>query len=244
MRIVAVIQARMGSSRLPGKVLADIGGLPLMAWTIGGVTAIGGVTHVVVATTTDQIDDPVATLAGELGVAVHRGPVHDVLSRCYQAVAPLEPDVVIRQTADNPYPDPEVAADQIRTLVQKGLDYVGIDGWPLGIAAEACLFRALWVAHQEATDAADREHVMPFLYRNPGRFRIGRLARRGAGTKNPPRARYTIDTEADLAFARALATRLDHGPPVALGELEAILRETPELLELNAVVVQRSWRAS
>jgi spore coat polysaccharide biosynthesis protein SpsF len=241
-RVVAVIQARMGSTRLPGKVLAEIEDVPLLAWTVAGVRAIRGVSDVVVATTTDTSDDVIAALAGELGVALHRGPVDDVLTRCHDAVSPFHPEIVVRQTADNPFPDPNVAVAQVRSLVDGGFDYVGIDGWPLGIAAEACRMAALITAAAEAVDPADREHVMPFLYRQPDRFRVGRLARAGTGPAAAAGARYTIDTDADLAFARALAARLGHGAPVDLGELESIIDDEPELLELNGTVAQRSWR--
>jgi spore coat polysaccharide biosynthesis protein SpsF len=238
--IVAVIQARMASTRLPGKVLADICGLPLLAWTVAGVRSIRGVSEVVVATTTEPDDDPVAALATDLGVAVYRGSTRDVLARCHAAVARFGPDVVVRQTADNPFPDPGVAEAQIQVLLRGGLDYVGIGGWPLGIAAEVCRSEALATADREATEPADREHVMPFLYRQPDRFRIGRAPRPEPRTSAPPPARYTVDTEADLAFARALAERLD-GPPVELGALEAIIVAEPGLMMLNTDVAQKPW---
>lgn len=240
--VVALIQARMGSTRLPGKVLADIEGQPLLGWTIKSVQAIRGVSQLVVATTTEKADDATAAAAAALGVPVHRGPARDVLTRCRDAVAAFRPDVVVRQTADNPFPDPTVAAAQVRALVEHDYDYVGIDGWPLGIAAEACRMAALETAAREATDAADREHVMPFLYRQPDRFRIGRIPRASPAPAAAASVRYTVDTDADLAFARALAARLGHGPPVTLGELEAIMEDEPQLLELNHAVAQRSWR--
>jgi spore coat polysaccharide biosynthesis protein SpsF len=239
-RVVAVIQARTGSTRLPGKVLADIGGQPMLAWTIRGVQAIRGVSEVVVATTTDAGDDDVVSLAQGLGVAIHRGPVHDVLTRCHDAVARFDPDVVVRQTADNPFPDPRVAERQVGSLVDRDLDYVGIAGWPLGIAAEACRFSALAVANRESTDPADREHVLPFIYRQPDRFRIGTIERSSVVRTAAAAARYTVDTDADLGFARALGARLGHGPPVDLAELESIIEAEPELLTLNAGVAQRS----
>ena len=242
-RVVAVIQARMGSTRLPGKVLADIAGEPLLAWTIGGVRAIPSVSQIVVATTEEPADDPVASLAAELGVAVHRGSTHDVLGRCFDAVAPFEPVIVLRQTADNPFPDPAVAEQQVRAL-EPDVDYVGIDGWPLGIAAEVCRFAALAAANAEATDAADREHVTPFLYRQPDRYRTARVERPTAGLTASTNARFTVDTAADLAFARALAVRVGHRPPIALDELEAILEGEPTLLRLNADVAQRPWHVT
>ncbi len=239
--MVAVVQARMRSTRLPGKVLEDIEGEPLLAWTVAAVRAIRGLSTVVVATTTDASDDAVVIAAERIGVAVHRGSTDDVLARCYEAVAPFEPVVVVRQTADNPFPDPGVAEGQMRALLERELDYVGIEGWPLGIAAEACRFSALATAHREATEPADREHVLPFVYRQPDRFRIGQVARAGSARPAAALARYTVDTEVDLAFARAVAARVGHGPPVDLGELETIVEDEPELLEINAGVAQRPW---
>lgn len=239
-RTVAVIQARSGSTRLPGKVLLELEGVPLLSWTIRSVQAIPALTAVVVATTTEPDDDAVVTIADQFGVATHRGSVHDVLTRCHEAVEPFHPDVVVRQTADNPFPDPDVAVAQVRALVDGDLDYVGISGWPLGIAAEACRMTALDEAAAEATDRADREHVLPFVYRQPERYRIGALPRSRASAGSD--ARYTVDTEADLTFARALAARLGHGAPVALSELEAILAADPELLDLNRDVAQKSHR--
>lgn len=243
-RIVAVIQARMGSTRLPGKVLETIGGRSLLAWTVDGVRAIPGLAAVVVATTTEPADDALADAAAALGADVHRGPVHDVLTRCYDAVVPHEPVVVVRQTADNPFPDPVIAAAQVQALLEQGLDYVGIAGWPIGIAAEVCRMDALTTARHDATAAADREHVMPYLYSHPELFRIGTLARTDAAPAAGERWRYTVDTAADLELARAVADRLGHGPPVHLDELEAIMAAEPSLARLNAAVVQKSWQSA
>ncbi len=243
-RIVAFIQARMGSTRLPGKVLEPIGDRSLLAWTVAGVQAIPGVSTVVVATTTEPQDDPLGDAATTLGAEVHRGPVLDVLTRCFDAVAPHAPDLVIRQTADNPFPDPSIAASQVEALREQGLDYVGIAGWPIGIAAEVCRMESLSAAMDEATAAADREHVTPYLYSHPERFRIGTVPRREPVAAGGDRWRYTVDTPADLELARALADRLGHGPPVRLAELEAIMAAEPELARLNAAVVQKPWQVA
>ena len=243
-RVVAVIQARMGSTRLPGKVLEPIGDRSLLAWTVASVQAVPDVTTVVVATTMEPRDDPLAEAAASLGAAVHRGPVFDVLTRCFEAVAPFEPEFVLRQTADNPFPDPSVAASQVETLRAGGLDYIGIAGWPIGIAAEVCRMEALTAAMHEATAAADREHVTPFLYSQPERFDIGALPRSAPVAPGGERWRYTVDTPADLELARALAERLGHGPPVNLAELEAIMAAEPDLALLNAAVVQKPWQVA
>jgi spore coat polysaccharide biosynthesis protein SpsF len=235
-RVVGVIQARMGSSRLPGKVLARIGDRPLIEWTIAAMRDVHSITDLVVATTDEPGDDQlVAALAGK--VAVHRGPVFDVLTRCWDAVAPYEPTIVVRQTADNPFVDPDVVEAQIARLRQ-GFDYVGSSGWPLGIAGEVTTAKALGEAAREALDPAEREHVMPFLYARPERFRIGTLAAPGDLAHH----RYTVDTEADLAFARAIVAHMRHGPPVRLWEIDALIRAQPALASINASVPQKDWR--
>jgi spore coat polysaccharide biosynthesis protein SpsF (cytidylyltransferase family) len=234
----------MGSTRLPGKVLERIGDRSLLAWTVDGVRAIPGLATVVVATTTEARDDRLAEAAAALGTQVHRGPVHDVLTRCYEAVAPHDPDLVVRQTADNPFPDPTIAAAQVEALVAGGLDYVGIAGWPIGIAAEVCRMESLTAAMREATAAADREHVTPYLYSHPDRFRIGTLPRTAPAPQGGERWRYTVDTPQDMELAAALAERLGHGPPVRLEELETIMAAEPALALLNAAVVQKPWQVA
>jgi spore coat polysaccharide biosynthesis protein SpsF len=241
MRIVAVIQARMGSTRVPGKILDDIAGRPLVFWTIDAVRAVPDIDEVVVATTDQPTDDPFADRLVTAGVRVHRGPTHDVLRRVVDAVRPLAPDVVLRQTGDNPFPDPDVMGAQVRRLVEGGFDYVGINGLPLGIGAETVGMAALETADREASEAAEREHVMPFLYARPGRFRIGALV-------DPPswrHPRYTVDTDEDMAFARAIAARLPAGSgPARLAELEAIVAADPEIAALNRDVEQRHHRVA
>jgi spore coat polysaccharide biosynthesis protein SpsF len=123
-------------------------------------------------------------------------------------------------------------------LLRRGFDYVGSSGWPLGIAGEVATAKALGEAAREARDPAEREHVMPFLYARPERFRIGTLA----APSELAHHRYTVDTEDDLAFARAIAARLGHGPPVHLGELDALIRAEPSLASMNAAVVQKEWQ--
>lgn len=239
MRTVAVVQARTGSTRLPGKVLLPIGQRPLILWTIDAVAAVPGVDDLVVATTDQPEDDSLAALLASRGIRVHRGPVRDVLRRVVDAVRPLAPDVVLRQTGDNPFPDPDVMAAQRVRLVDGPFDYVGVAGLPLGIGAEAVRADTLDTADREALAAAEREHVLPFVYARPERFRIGSLA------PPPPwrHPRYTVDTEADLALACALADRLpaDRGP-ARLADLEAIVAAEPGLAALNLRVEQRSPR--
>jgi spore coat polysaccharide biosynthesis protein SpsF len=236
MRTIAVIQARMGSTRLPGKVIEPILDRPLVLWTVDAVSVVDGLDDLVVATTELEEDDAFVAILRREGLRVHRGSAHDVLRRVVDAVAPLAPDVVLRQTGDNPFPDPEVMAGQLHRLETGPFDYVGIAGLPLGIAGEVVRAAVLHAADREATDAADREHVLPFVYARPERFAIGAL------DEPPPwrHPRYTVDTPADLAFARALAEGLpSSGRPARLADLEAIVAASPELATLNRAIEQR-----
>ena len=241
MRTIAVIQARMGSTRRPGKVVATIEGRPLILWTVAAVSDVGGLDDLVIATTDQATDDPFTDMLRSHGLRVHRGPAHDVLRRVAEAVEPLQPDVVLRQTGDNPFADPDVMAAQLAHLAAAGLDYVGIAGLPIGIGAEAVRAEALRIANREAVDLAEREHVLPFVNTRPERFAFEPLP-------DPPAAqhhRFTVDTTADLEFARALAARLgDRSRPARLADLEAILAAEPALRRLNMNVKQRSPRSS
>jgi spore coat polysaccharide biosynthesis protein SpsF len=242
-RVVGVVQARMGSTRLPGKVLERIGDRPLVLRTVAAMQAVPSIAALVVATTSDPSDDPLVDVLTSAGVSVHRGPVHDVLRRVVEAAVPLDPDFVVRQTADNPFVDPTVVGGQIRQAVEHGLDYVGIAGWPLGIAAEVARWPAVLVADREATTPAEREHVMPFIYSRPKRFRIA-----GVPGSVRPAGRFTVDTPADLEFARRLAELLEDrlagraGEVPVLDDLRSILAADTALAELNERVAQRSWQ--
>lgn len=242
-RVVVVVQARMDSTRLPGKALASIEGRPLFAWTTAALLAIPSVDAVVLATTVDRSDDVlVEEVRRRFGtdVVVSRGSVNDVLGRCVDAVRALQPAVVVRATADNPFVDPDVVAAQIALREAADLDYVGARGWPLGIPAEVARFSSLVTADAESTDPAEREHVMPFLYSRPERFCIGHLTT----TRNWVHGRYTVDTQVDLAFVREVSRHLSDAQPARVGELDEVVAAHPELARLNADAAQLDWRTA
>jgi len=229
----------MGSERLPGKVLAQIGDRPLILWTLAALSAVAALDGIVVATTTRPDDEPLVRLLRDRSWRVHRGPSRDVLTRCWEAVTPPNPGFVVRVTADNPFIDPDLVAAQIDLATSDRCDYVGAAGWPLGTGAEVASGMALEAAVREAADPAEREHVMPFIYNRPERFRIGSVA-----PPDPPiPGRFTVDTVEDLAFARAIAERLGptNDPPTAT-TLARIVGAEPGLLDLNRDVRQKTWQ--
>lgn len=202
--VVAIIQARMGSSRLPQKILADIGGIPMLERIVQRVKRAALIDEVVVATTDSCIDDPVATFCEQSGIEVFRGSEQDVLDRYYRCAQAYNADIVVRLTADNPFVDPEIIDSAVHRFCSEGnLDYLRYcEQLPLGMKIEVVDEDALESAWKDASDLDCREHVTPFLYRNPQLFRT--LICDDSSRANGADLRLTVDTEEDLATARNL----------------------------------------
>lgn len=204
LRTLHVVQARFGSHRLPGKVLAPIGAWPLLQYTVGRAIA-AGLGDVLVATTMSPDDDAVALLAAQLGVAVVRGSECDVLGR-FALVARTYPEVhwIVRWTADNPFADISSPL-RLLTSLPADVDYAMEEGLPVGGAVEVMSRRALLEAHARAESAFDREHVTPWLKR----LEPSRVAMVTAPLEcRAPDLRLTIDTHADLEAMRRVAEAL------------------------------------
>ncbi len=208
-----VVQARMGSSRLPGKVLADLGGRPVLQLMLERLRP-AHVDRVVVATSARAIDDPVATLATTLGVDVVRGPETDVLARFALVLDRFPADDVVRLTADCPLTDPALVDAALDLHRATGADYTSNSlerTFPDGLDVEVVRTAALRAAVAEATEPEQREHVTPFVYRHPERFRLASLET----TEWLGHERWTLDTPDDLARLRAIVDAL--ADPVGAG---------------------------
>ncbi len=237
--VAAVIQARMGSSRLPGKVLRPLGGRPVLSWVVRAAEASKSVDEVVVATSTSPEDDEVVKLCAELGVAVVRGPEDDVLSRFLVALDAHPADAVVRLTSDCPLLDPAVIAQTVGAFraASGHMDYLSttlVRSLPRGLDVEVASSAALRKVDKHA-QGYDRVHVTSALYNNPHRYRI-------AGLTFVPHAddlRITLDTEADGALLDALVEETGD-KPIAWRVLVAMLRTRPDLVELNASVQQKA----
>ena len=226
---VAVIQARMGSSRLPGKVLMDLAGRPVLAWVVRAARAIPGVGRVLVATSEEQADRPVRDWCAGNAVAVHAGPEQDVLRRIAGAAAAAGAGTVVRLTADCPMLDPWVVGMVVAARRASGADYAtnADDGtWPDGLDCEVVTATALEAADGEAVLASDREHVLPFVRRNQDRFPALSVVCPVPGIGQQ---RWTLDDAQDLAFLRAMAAHLDPDRPPAFTELLEVLSAHPEI---------------
>lgn len=200
-----VLQARMGSVRLPGKVLAPIGEATVLRHCIERLLA-SRVGPVVLATTTARADDEVAAEGERLSVPVLRGPEADVLVRFVWAARALDTKYIVRATADNPAVDIDAPRRTLEGLVRAGADHCCETGLPIGAAVEAMTTRALLDADVHATSAGDREHVTPFIRRERWRYRVVEPPAPAPLTR--PDLRLTVDTREDLDRIRTIAGRL------------------------------------
>lgn len=197
--IVAILQARMTSSRLPGKVMKPILGMPMIGRQIERLNRCDSLDRIVVATSKDPSDDGLAAYCEGLGVRVFRGSLDDVLGRFAGAAIASGAAHVVRLTADCPLADPQVIDACVWRHIETGADYTSNTverSYPDGLDVEVMTAAALKTMHREARDPYEREHVTPFLYRHPERFRIAQLV------QSAPLAdrRWTVDTAEDFEF--------------------------------------------
>ena len=267
-RVVAIIQGRMASSRLPGKVLLDIAGQPMLARVYARTARATTVASSMVATTTDASDDPVAAFCGRHGIVCARGSQYDVLDRYYQAALMSQADVVVRITADCPAIDPALIDDVVRVLLdgaaaprQDGsLDFVANRlpppyprSFPIGLDVEVCTFGALERAWREGHDAQHREHVMPYMYEGVTLAAVSPTLSLGTSSRgfhiglcntvpNHGSYRWTVDTPEDMAFMRAVYTRFNGHDDFSWNDVLELVEREPALAEINANVRHKTLR--
>ena len=243
MRRVIIVQARMTSTRLPGKVLMDVAGRPMLAQQLCRLKRCAAVDELVVATTTNITDDPVVELARQEGVGWFRGSEHDVLSRYLGAARDQRADVVVRVTSDCPLIDPKVTDRIINELTDHGAecDYasnVEERTFPHGLDVEAFFFDTLLRVDRLGRSALAREHVtVAIRAEHPELF----VRRSVTDSRNGSDLRWTVDTAADLQLVRTLYATLDLGiHPLGYGEILAYVRSHPELTQINAGI--ETWQ--
>lgn len=239
-RVVVIVQARMGSTRLPGKVLMDLEGRPMLERQLERLARARTPDAIVVATTTDARDQPIVDLAGRLDVPVTRGSEEDVLDRYARAARAHNARLVVRVTADCPLIDPSVLDRCVHTLVDDpSLDYVSNTlerTFPRGLDVEVLTRDALETAALHATDPADREHVTRFIWRQLDRFRLGSVK----DSADHSHLRWTVDTPDDLSVIRAVyRDLLPRTPQFDYQDVLAHAEAFPHVHALNAHVSQR-----
>ena len=241
MRVVGVIQARVGSTRLPGKVLLDLAGDAVLARCVNRTRRAQTLDEVVMATTAKPADDAIVDLCAERGWPCFRGSEEDLLDRYYQAAVAYQADVVVRITSDCPLIEPEIVDRVVREFLERqpDVDYacnvLPQRTFPRGLDTEVMRFDVLERAWREDLNPAWREHVTPYIQRNPGLFYIHGVT----SEADYSHMRWTVDTPEDLAFVRRIYGHFEHNL-FSWREVLAVLEQHPEWLEINRHVQQKA----
>jgi spore coat polysaccharide biosynthesis protein SpsF (cytidylyltransferase family) len=233
MKTVAIIQARMTSRRLPGKVLMDLAGIPMLSHVIRRAEAANVFDQVIVATSMDPTDDLLERYCTSQGKTCFRGSLSDVLERYYQAASVHGADVIVRLTADCPLLDPAVIRKVVQAFDPGIHDYrsnVIRRTYPKGLDTEVLSLSALTRTRNEARLPEEREHVTPYIHKHPEIFRTTHVTQE----KDLSKLRWTVDEPQDLAFARAVYAELGDGV-FGQEEILALLARRPALSSINAV---------
>lgn len=229
MRTLGILQARMTSTRLPGKVLENIDGEPMIGRQLERLARVPGLDGIVIATSLDTSDDPIVAYLGSRGVPVVRGALDDVLGRFVTAIELFQPEVVVRLTADCPLVSPGVAQRVIEEFHSSDCDYASNTlqpTFPDGLDVEVVKADVLrWVA-ENSTDPHEREHVTLGVYRRPERFSLVNVR----DTQDHSDLRWTVDNTEDLEFVRVVYERLfQRNPEFEYEDVLELLRSEPEL---------------
>lgn len=229
MKPVLIVQARMTSTRLPGKVLLNVLHKPLLAYQIERLKKVQGASALVVATTTNDTDNPIVDLCDSLQVPVFRGSEKDVLSRYYGAASQFSAQTIVRITSDCPLIDPAIVDSVISYFEQNQDRYDYVSNclkrtFPRGMDTEVFSMKALEMTQNLADSLAHREHVTPYL-RESGQFRLANVAFRS----DESRYRLTVDTAEDFSLIRKLLESLyPHNPNFTLDDILQELKTNPD----------------
>lgn len=241
MKVAAIIQARMGSTRLPGKVLKKVKGKTLLEYQIERVKRAQTINEIIIATTLNKEDDQIVELCEQLSIQYYRGFEEDVLSRYYEAAMKFNVDVIVRLTSDCPVIDPEVIDQVVSHYVknQNMYDYVSntlVRTYPRGMDTEVFSNRVLLRIYKEAKKSNEREHVTSYIYHHPEQFSIGNVV----FERDESQYRLTVDTSEDFALIenilQVLYSQKHH---FDLKEIINVLQENPDWVKLNSHIKQK-----
>ena len=235
-------KARMGSTRLPNKTLELIEGKPLLWHVINRINSCEKIDKTIIATTNNPADNQIEDFAKENNIEVYRGSEEDVLDRFYNAAKKTNASVIVRVTADDPFKDPKVT-DYIISQIENNqeLDYASNTiepTFPEGIDMEVFTFKALEKAWIESEEQSEREHVTPYIWKNPSKFKILNIT----NDKDLSKLRWTIDYPEDVDFTRKVYNKLYKENEIFLmKDILNLLEKYPELKEINGKIEQRTW---
>jgi len=236
MKVVAIIQARMSSSRLPGKVLMSLANKPVLAHVIERLSYCRMIEKIVVATTNKDSDHPVANYCADNNIDCYRGSLEDVLDRYYQTAKIFHADAIVRITGDCPVIDPVVVDAVITGYLSGEYDLYGLGGaFPDGLDCTVFSFSAIEKAWKEATLKSEREHVGPYIENNPHLFQNGLLKLfQGLGSQ-----RWTLDEPKDYELLSKIFNKLyQSDSPFLTHEILQFIKDNPELLTINSKIVR------
>ncbi|MFF2178490.1 cytidylyltransferase domain-containing protein [Lysinibacillus sp. NPDC058147] len=237
MKIITIIQARIGSSRLPGKVLKPLNDSDVLSYVVKRCRQINGVTEVIVATSNLPQDDAIAEWCETNRVTYYRGSEQDVLDRYVQAAKPYSPDYVMRVTSDCPFVDYELANDLVTLIKEQQVDVIDIEiALPRGLAVEIISYDALYRIHEISTEERHREHVTYYAYEYMLEFTRATYTPKEA--IQVPMLRITLDTDEDYSLCQAVAHHFND-PLVKSSEVVRYLQENPDIAKLNAHIEQK-----
>lgn len=238
MNTIIIIQARMGSSRLPGKIIKPLGESVVLNYVVSRCNQVENIDKVIVATSTLPQDDAVEKWCAKNGVDCFRGSEDDVLARYYESARPFKPDYVIRVTADCPFVDYELAGDIIAKMKEHPSDILLLEGsLPRGLAVEMISFSALEYIYKNGHEPRHREHVTYYAYEYPQQFKSTKIT--VPVEKQHPELRITLDTEEDYKLCQAIAEHFQGDKLVSAEKVIRYLLNHPEIAKLNAHIEQK-----
>ncbi len=241
MTVLAIIQARMGSTRLPGKILKKVNGKALLAYQLERVSQSKCIDKIVIATTINQKDEPIVEFCEQYGVDYYRGPENDVLARYYEAAEQFEGDIIVRLTSDCPIIDPIVMDETICYYIDHASEFDYVSNtiermYPRGLDTEVFSSEALEKSYKEAMLERDREHVTAYMYTNPQIFRIGSIS----NPQDLGNHRWTVDTVEDFQLVELILSNLySENELFNMRDVIDLLDNHPDWVQLNSHIEQK-----
>ena len=243
--IGCIVQARMGSSRLPGKVMKKIHGtIPMLEFQQNQLKFSKHIEKIIIATTTLQSDDQIVNFCQSNNLEYFRGESDNVLDRYYHCAKKFNFPIIVRITSDNPLIDPKIVDNAINKFINSKCDYLSTEyvkplTFPLGFGVEVFNFQSLEKAWKEARLPSEHEHVTPYFYNNPDKFKIQGVTYE----KSLSHIRCTVDTDYDFKLIEEIISRIDVRP-ISLNYILEVLKKEPHLLEINKDVKHHGYERS
>lgn len=234
MKIVAIIQARCGSTRFPNKVFAELCGKPLIWHVVNRLRFSKMINEIVLATTCEPLDDTLYEWGKKQGIKTFRGSQNDVLNRYFNAAQQVKADIIVRVTADDPFKDPQIIDEAVKELLNKELDFVCNNNpptYPEGLDVEVFTRELLALAESKSTNDFEREHVTQYFYKHFSDFKVSNISY----YVNLSYLRWTIDTDIDMDMVKKIYAELYKGDDTIfnMDNILTFLKAHPHIAEMN-----------